>query len=118
MMKDVDEMPCQKDVEKILCQRRPGWNQVKLGDLVKFENTNITNRGTGYEYTMHCKYFDRNNSVDLAAYQWGKWIRLCARTTLMVVLGTIIVRLAKDWETHCLMPPNERIIFSIQNDPI
>ena len=69
MMKDVDEMFCQKDVEKIVCQKRPGWNQVKLGDLVKFENTNITNRGTGYEYTMHCKYFDRNNSVDLAAYQ-------------------------------------------------
>ena len=37
MMKDVDEMFCQKDVEKILCQRRPGWNQVKLGDFVKFE---------------------------------------------------------------------------------
>ena len=37
MMKDVDEMFCQKDVEKILCQRRPGWNQVKLGDIVKFE---------------------------------------------------------------------------------
>ena len=45
MMKDVDEMFCQKDVEKILCQRRPGWDQVNLGDIVKFENTNITNRG-------------------------------------------------------------------------
>ena len=70
MMKDVDEMPCQKDVENILCQGRPGWNQVKFQVILSnLKNTNITNRGTGYEYTMHCKYFDRNNSVDLAAYQ-------------------------------------------------
>ena len=45
MMKDVDEMFCQKDVEKILCQRRPGWNQVKLGDIVKFEKYQLYKQG-------------------------------------------------------------------------